>query len=80
MGRQRGHKVGGGAWLGGCCLQCQFSTKSQKGATYIIGFQGHQEPLYPPKKPKKQKHLTDKLQFLCDAIGLDSSRSRLDSD
>jgi len=69
----------GVAWLGGCCLQSQLSPKSQKGATYVMGFQGLQEePPLPAKKKKSKRHLTDKTQFLCDVTGSDS-RPRLDS-
>lgn len=87
MGRQKepkGLRVGseevGVAWLGACCLQGQLSTKSQKGATYIMGFQGLQEepPLTTHTHTQSKRHLTDKMQFLCDVTGLDS-RHKLDS-
>lgn len=84
QGRAQDLGGGGGAWLGGCSLQSQQSTGSQKGAIYMMGFRfwSHQEK--PPPKERREGgreggHITDKLQFPHGMSGLDSSRSRLDS-
>lgn len=74
-----GEGVGRVVWLGGCCLQGHLSTKSQKGSHVYNELPGSSRRAPSSHQKKKSKrHLTDKMQFLCDVTGLDS-RSRLNS-